>query len=319
MFACTFAFDAGAAEKIIRYGGPNNLDTPAGMAQLIFKKTVEDKTNGAIEVQVFPSLQLGKIVEQIEGVRDGTQEMMNATPAWFNRFYSKIGVLDLPFLVTDWQEAERLVTAPAFDKLLAAAEKETGIKVLGALPTGFRNVINKKRPVNKMNDFPGLKLRMQDSPVHLAAFKALGASPIVISWAETYQAVQTGVVDGLENTLTELLSYKFYEVAPYISKTRHVLSVHLVYMNPKFYDGLTKDQQKAVDEGMRAMQIAIGVIAERAAITASRGLVQAGAKVNDVPGETLAAMKMAMKPVYEKFGKEFEPTLSELQKAVAGK
>ena len=318
LFVFTFTTGTLAADKVIRYGFPTSLETPTGICTQLFKRLVEEKSGGAMEVQLFPALQLGKIVEQIEGVRSGTQEMMMSTPAWFSRFYAQIDVLSLPYLVTDWKSVGRLIKSDAFNKLSSEAEQATEIKIVGALPIGFRNVINSKRSVKKIEDLSGLKLRLQDSQVHLATFQALGASPIALPWAEVYQAVQTNVVDGLENNLTELLSFKFYEVAPYISRTNHFFSIFLVYLNKEFFDQLTNEEKRIIADAMRASEILSLILGEQGETKAARDLVNAGAKLNDVSKDTILKMQKAVEPVYKKFGEKFEPTLSQLQKAAAG-
>jgi tripartite ATP-independent transporter DctP family solute receptor len=319
LLVCVFAFNASAA-KIIRMGTPEPRgDTPAFIGMLLFEKLVEEKSNGSLEVQLFPSLQLGKIVEQIEGVRDGSQEMMMSTPAWFNRFFQKIDVLSLPYLVTDWKSVDRLIKSKPFKDLLDEAERETGIKIVGAFPSGFRNVLNSVRPVNSMSDLNGLKLRLQDSKVHLATFKALGANPIALPWAEVYLAVQTGVVDGLEIPMTAIDQGKFYEVAPYISTTRHFFATYLIYMNKEFYDDLTKTEQQIVDDSIRAAEMVDLLLAETSEGVSSQTIVSRGGKVNAVSDSEITAMQKAVQPVYEEFGKVFEPTLSQLQEAAAGK
>ena len=125
--------------------------------------------------------------------------------------------------MTDWDSAERLLNSPVAKKVAAEAEQATGVKIAAWYPVGFRNVINNKRPVQELADLAGLKIRLQNSPVHLSTFRGMGANPIAVPWTEVYQAVQTGVVDGLENSLNVLLVHKFYEVAPYISQDQPLL------------------------------------------------------------------------------------------------
>jgi len=118
-----------------------------------------------------------------------------ASPGWFSQFYPRMDMLELPFLVTDWDQAQRMLSSQAFQDLAKAAEEETDILIYGKFPYGFRNIANSKRSVETLEDLKGLKLRVQNSPAHLATFQALGASPVALAWDETYQAVQTGVVE----------------------------------------------------------------------------------------------------------------------------
>lgn len=308
---------APAQAKTIRAGLTDPLDTPHGQAMVLFKDVMEKETSGGITVQLFPSLQLGQILEQVEGVQQGSQEMMMATPAWFSRFYPRIDVFSLPYLVTDWTAGERLFRSPAVAEIWRDAEKATGIKIAGAFPVGFRNVINKKRPIQTAADLSGLKIRLQNSPVQIATLRALGANPVVIAWGETHQAVQTGIVDGLENSLPVLVSTRFAEVAPYLSQTRHFFEHFLVFVNAKFYSGLTPAERAAYDKAMDMAEAHCLDLVKKAEASAVAAIEKQGAKVNDLPPAEIAKLQAAVKPVYDEFGPKFEPYLANLRRAIA--
>ena len=191
---------ANAADITIRAGLTDPLDTPYGEAMLEFKRIVEEGSNNRIAVQLFPSAQLGAVPEQLENVKVGAQEMALFSPAYAGQFFPAFNVLELPFLVTNWDEAQAMLDSAAFKALTDEAADAIGIKVVGNFPTASATS-QQPPPVAAMSDFP-MKLRVQNSPVHIAAFQALGAGPVAIGWDETYQAVQTGVVDGLENANT---------------------------------------------------------------------------------------------------------------------
>ena len=309
---------AAQGKKTIRAGITDPLETAHGQGMLEFKKVLEAETGGSIEVKLFPSNQLGTIVEQIENVKQGGQEMSMSTPAWFSSFYPRIDMLELPFLMTSWEQAERLFSSPAFADLSAKAQQASGVRIVGVLPNGFRNVINKRRAVAQVDDLKGLKIRLQNSPVHLATFKALGAVPIGVGWNETYQAVQNGVVDGLENANAVLLNAKFQEVAPFVSNTRHFFGFLLVYVNPRFYDSLTPVEKTAFAKAMKSAEATNLRLAKELDDKAVAGLRAAGAKVNDLTPEALAALRKQVQPVYDEFGPKFQPELEALQKVVGG-
>jgi tripartite ATP-independent transporter DctP family solute receptor len=311
--------DAVAGPKIIRAGTPDPYAMPHSKSMKLFKILVEQQSKGEIKVELYPSMQLGKIVEQIEGVQQGVQEMAQSTAAWFSRFYPTIDALELPYLVTDWDSGERMYTSEAVKKLADEAEKATGIKIVAWFYLGFRHVINNKRPIGKLEDLSGIKIRLQDSPVHLATFRALGANPMAVPWAETYQAIQTGVVDGLENSLSNFVTQKFYEIAPYVSLTSHFFNPILVYMNSGFYNSLTPDEEKIINNALRAAEGMCLILAREADEAALKELKAGGAKVNSVPDDVIKAMQNEVKPVYEKYGKKFEPHFSALRKAAAAK
>ncbi len=306
---------ASAQQVTIRLGFSDPLTTTWGQSASEFKRLVETQSNGRIQVQLFPSSQLGNIPEMMESVRRGAQEMTLGSPGLFSRFYPRADMLEMPFLVTDWDQAGRMLKSSAFQNLLKAAEQQTQIKIIGNFPYGFRNIINSKRAIKTVADFRGLKLRTQASPAHLAAFRALGANPVALPIDETYQAVQTGVVDGLENANSMLLANKYPEIAKHVSLTKHLFGMLFVFMNPKFYDGLSDADRALVTKAMRdaeAFNLKLSLEAEKNSV---EGLRKAGAEVTEVTPENLKAMRAAVQKVYDEFGAKFEPEFSALQKA----
>ncbi len=280
-----------------------------------FKRMVEAESNGRIKVQLFPGEQLGSLVEQLEHVRQGAQEMALVSPGWFSRFYPRADVLELPFLVTDWDQAQRMLNSQAFRDLALAAAKETDLYSYGKFPYGFRNIANSKRPIKTLEDMRGLKLRTQNSPAHLASFRALGANPIAIAWGETYQAVQTGVVDGLENGSLILAAHKFPEIAKYVSETRHLFGMLLAYVNIKFLDKLSAADRAILDKAMAAAEEMNIRLSREAEVKANNDLRALGAVINEVSPEVIKSMQAAVQPVYDSLGAKFEPDLSALRKA----
>lgn len=308
-----------AQEITIRVGLTDPIDTPYGEAMTEFKRIMEEGGQGRIAVQLFPSAQLGSAGEQLENTKTGVQEIALFSPAYASRFFPKYNVLELPFLVTSWDEAQKMLGSDAYAKLVGDASETMGIRIIGNFPYGFRNVANRKHAVNVLGDFRGLKLRTQPSQVHIAAFEALGASPVAVDWSETYQAVQSGVVDGLENANTVLIANKYPEIAKYVSVTRHLFGMLTVAMNKEMYDGFS-DADRALLQ--RAMAAAEEINLRRALEIEQKSrdtLVELGAEVNDVAPEETAKMREAVKAVYDRFGADLQPYLGELQAAVGTK
>lgn len=312
------AAPAPAQDVTVRVGFSDPITTPWGQGLTEFKRIVETESKGRVAVRLFPSEQLGSLVEMVENVRQGAQEIALASPGWFSQFYPRIDMLELPFLVTDWPQARRLLASRAFDDLARAAEAKTGLLIYAKFPYGFRNIANSKRPVKTLDDLKGLKLRVQNTPAHLAIFRALGANPVALAWGETYQAVQSGVVDGLENANTVLVANKFPEIARYVSVTHHLFGMLLAYINPKFYGRLSEDHRRLLDRAMReaeAKSLAIALEQEQTAIDKLRAL---GAQINVVPPDEIARMRKAVQSVYDEFGPRFQPELKGLQDAARG-
>jgi TRAP-type transport system periplasmic protein len=310
-----FCSEATAQQTTIRFGFSDPLTTTWGQAAVEFKRLVESQSNGRIQIQLFPSSQLGNIPEMMENVRRGAQEMTLGSPGLFSRFYQRADMLEMPFLVTDWDQADRMLKSSAFQSLLKAAEQQTQIRIIGNFPYGFRNIINSKRAIRTVDDFKGLKLRTQASPAHLAAFRALGANPVALPIDETYQAVQTGVVDGLENANSMLLANKYPEIAKHVSLTKHLFGMLFVFINPKFYDGLSEPDRTLITNAVRdaeAFNLKLSLEAEKNSV---EGLRKAGATVTEVTPENLKQMRAAVQKVYDELGAKFEPEFSALQKA----
>lgn len=312
--SCSFAGDADA-KKIIRAGTADPLSIPHSKAMLLFKDLVERRSNGELEVQIFPALQLGEIAEQVHAVQDGNQEMMQTTAAWFSRFFPAIDVVELPYLVTDWESAQRMYRSPAIKKLADAAEAATGIKILGWYYIGFRHTLNKKHPISTVANFDKLKLRLQDSPVHMATFRALGSNPIVVPWGETPKALESGLVDGLENSLANFISVKFYENAKYLSMTGHFFNTSAVLINAKFYKSLTDQERAIIDEAAMAGEQMSLILARDAENDAKIGLRDRKVIVNDLAPDEVRKMKAKVQPIYDQFGPKFEPYLTQLREA----
>ena len=316
IMAVAFASPVTAQQITIRFGFSDPVTTTWGQAASEFKRLVEAESNRRIQVQLFPSSQLGNIPEMIEHVRRGAQEMSLGSPGLFSRFYQRADMLELPFLVTDWNQVDRMLQSQAFRDLIKAAEQHAQIRIFGNLPYGFRNVINSKRSIRTVDDFKGLKLRTQSSLAHLAAFRALGANPVALPIDETYQAVQMGVVDGLENANSMLLAAKYPEIAKYVSLTRHLFGMLWVFMNPKFDDGLSEADRALLTRAMRAAEAYNLKLSLEAEKSSMEGLRKAGATVTEVSPEALKAMRAAVQKVYDEFGQRFEPELSSVQRAI---
>jgi len=299
----------------IRVGFSDPVTTPWGLSLQEFKRIVETESNGRIKVQLYPSEQLGSLVEMIENVRNGAQEISLASPAWFSQFYPKIDMLEMPFLVTNWDEGRRLLSSKAYSDLLDSAEKATGVRIFATFPFGFRNIVNSKRPVTKMDDLKGLKLRVINSPTQLAVWRALGANPVGMAWSEVYQAVQTGVIDGLENTPGVLAANKFPEIAKYLSESRHMYGIMLTYLNVKFFNSLSPADQALVNKAMKAAEEFNLKNVVELEEKSDRDLKGMGAVINKISEENMNAMRKAVQPVYDSLAPKFEPELTAIRKA----
>jgi TRAP-type transport system periplasmic protein len=316
LMALGLSSQSSAQSITVRLGFSDPVTTPWGQSLTEFKRIVESESKNRIQVQLYPSEQLGSLVEMIENVRQGAQEMSCASPSWLAQFYPKIELLELPFLVTTWDEAWRLLDSKPYHDLLAAADKAANLHVYATFPFGFRIIANNKHSIAGIEDLKGLKLRVINSPTQIAVWRALGANPVGMNWSEVYNAAQTGVIDGVENTPGVLAANKFPEVTKYVSVSRHMFGIMLCYINPKFYAGLSSDDHALLDRAMHAAEdfnrknvIALEEQAEK-------DLKSQGGVINQVSPEAFAKMRSAVQPVYGSVSAKFDPELAELRKVI---
>jgi len=209
-----------------------------------FKELVEDRSGGRIKVEVFPNAQLGGEREMLEGLQLGTFEMAMVSSGPMGGFVPEFALLDLGFLFNDNAQAQEVLYGPVGD-YLNQKMIEVGIRRLAYLDCGFRNVYGHK-PVTKVDDLKGFKVRVMENPAHLELFKAIGANPLPMAWPELYTAMQQGVIDGAENVPDAYANAKHYEVAKYYSLTNHVYLTMMFLISENFYQRLPDDLKKIV-------------------------------------------------------------------------
>ncbi|MEK4803133.1 MULTISPECIES: TRAP transporter substrate-binding protein [Oceanobacillus] len=212
-----------------------------------FKEIVEEKAEGAIEVELYHSGQLGDDRAMTEAVQLGTQEMAIVSVGNVTPFVPESAIVEFPFIFPSNEVAYEVLDGPAGQKILDKFPEKNMIG-LGFWENGFRNVTSNVQQIETAEDFEGLKLRTMSNDVHIDAFKALGANPTPMAFTELYTGLQQGAVDGQENPYPLIYLNKFFEVQKYMSDTQHVYSPYLVLLSKNFYDQLTEEQQGIVKE-----------------------------------------------------------------------
>jgi len=248
-----------AAEKskpiIIKLSDQLNIENPQYKAHMYFADLVKEKTNGAIEVQVFPNSQLGNARESLEGTLTGVIEMTKAAAAAVSPFVKELSVFSLPYVFTNKEDIFKALDGKV-GQILNKKLEDAGFKLISYYDAGFRHVLNSKRPINRLEDLKGLKIRVMGDPIMIESFNTLGALATPIAYAELYSALKQGVVDGAENPVVAIYAMKFYEVTKYLSLTNHFYDLNLVVMGKKFFDEkLTSEQQKIILESGKETQI----------------------------------------------------------------
>ena len=267
-----------------------------------FARRINSATGGSIEIRVYPGGQLGKGEREfLEGMQMGTIDLAVTATGPISGFSQSMMVLDLPFLFRDYHHVDAVLDGAVGRKLLDDLEKAR-LKGLSFLENGFRNFTNSARPLLKPDDFRGLKFRTMENPVHLASVRQLGAQAVPMSWGEVYTSLQTKVIDGQENPVAVIHGHKLNEVQKYLSLTGHFYSPAPLTMSLSRFTSLSPEWRRLFIE--KAVEVAVY---ERKVIRDNeqqqiRDLKAWGMDVRNVDKGLFVA---AMKPVYEKFEKQY--------------
>ncbi len=232
----------------IRVSICNSMLHPQGVGMSVFKKIVEKETNGEVQVQIYPSSVLGGERESIEQVQRKSIEMATASAGPLTLFNKKIYVMDIPFAFDDYYTAWMVMDSPIAEELWKSFEKEAGLKVLGIMENGFRQITNRIRPIYTPDDLKGIKIRVMEAPMHIANFRELGANPTPIPWPELYMTLQQKIVDGQENPITNIWETKMYEVQKYVSLTKHIYDAMPLCANLEWFNNLPAEYQVILEK-----------------------------------------------------------------------
>ena len=237
------------AATVIKVGHGANDKYHMHRALLHFEDLVEKGSNGSIDVQIFPSSQMGPDREMIEGVQTGVLEMAVSPSSFFAGWDQSFAVIELPYMYPGKQVALDVLNGPAGDEMLGKLENQ-GLVGLGWLENGVRHVTNNVRPIRSPEDLKGVKLRTMKVPAHVDTFQALGANPTPMNFGEVYSALQQGVIDGQENPVALIDSQRFYEVQKHVSLTSHVFTTYIPVISGAFFNSLSADDQSLLQNSM---------------------------------------------------------------------
>lgn len=302
-FAVTslFGFSASAQTPIvIKLSHVVAENTPKGQASLKFKELAEKKLPGKVQVQVFPNSQLFGDAKEMEALLLNDVQIIAPSLSKFDRYTKKIQVFDLPFIFKDADAALRFENSKEGRALLKSME-DKGLVGLDYWGNGMRHFAANK-DFRLPQDIKGLKFRIQASDVYEAIMKSVGANGQKMAFAEVYQALQTGVVDGQENSFSNMYSQKFHEVQKTILETNHGILDYMVVVNAKWWNGLPADVKKGLSEAMAEATVFNNQIAKQKNDEARAAIEAAGkAKIVKLTDAQLAEWKKAMQPVYKQF------------------
>jgi len=235
---------------IIKFSHVVAADTPKGKGALKFKELAEARTKGAVKVEVYPNSQLFKDGEEMQMLQLGNVQILAPSVSKFGPLGAReFEVFDLPFIFDDEKDLHNVTQGRIGQELFKKLDSK-GIIGLAYWDNGFKQMSSNK-PLKTPADFRGQKIRIQSSKILDAQMRALGATPQVMAFSEVYQALQTGVVDGQENTWSNIYTQKFYEVQKYITVSNHGVIEYAVIVNKKFWEGLPADIRATLDGAMK--------------------------------------------------------------------
>ena len=284
---------------VIKFSHVVAADTPKGKAADKFAELAAKYTNGRVKVEVYPNSTLYKDKEELEALQLGAVQMLAPSNSKFGPIGIKeFEVFDLPYILPDLAALRKVTDGPLGAKLLKLLDAK-GMTGLAYWDNGFKQMSANKKLITPA-DYKGLKFRIQSSKVLEAQFRALGAIPQVMAFSDVYQALQTGVVDGQENTWSNIYTQKMHEVQKYMTVTNHGYIGYVVVVNKKFWDGLPPDIR---DELSKAMKEATDYGNSQSAKDNDDALEEikksGKSEIITLTPEQNEAMRKAMMPVYK--------------------
>ncbi|MDH1264567.1 MULTISPECIES: C4-dicarboxylate TRAP substrate-binding protein DctP [unclassified Pseudomonas] len=303
--ACALSLSiAGMAQAadpiVIKFAHVVAEHTPKGQGALLFKQLVEERMAGKVTVQVYPNSSLFGDGKEMEALLLGDVQLIAPSLAKFEHYTKQIQIFDLPFLFNDIAAVDRFQQSPEGQALLKSMEGK-GITGLGYWHNGMKQLSANKKLVEP-KDARGLKFRVQASAVLDEQFKALRAAPRKMSFAEVYQGLQTGVVNGAENPYSNIYSQKMHEVQKFITESDHGVLDYMVITNTKFWSGLPDDVRTELEAILAEVTVEVNKQAEALNQNDKKRILEAGTtEIITLTPEQRELWREAMRPVWKKF------------------
>lgn len=243
-----------AAEKAVefRFATASFPGLPTHTATIKFAEIVKEKSNGRIIINPIQERKMGADLDVIELARGGAIEMGHASTAVFDGYIPDLNALQLPFLINDYDQLQKVFLADFTKKLIQKIET-INLHPLGLIENGYRHIGNNLRSVYKPEDLKGIKLRVAESKMHQEIFETMGAIPVPISYGEIYTSLKTGVINGTEINATSASSEKLMEVIKYFSMTGHFFWPSIGFVNKNLWDKLSPEDQKILEDAWNEM------------------------------------------------------------------
>lgn len=278
-------------------------------AEAEFIKYVQEASDGKITIEYFPNAALGGDVEMLEGCSMGTVQMCNPAISVLTTYDDKFGILDMPFLFSDYEAGLSALNKGELGNKLKEMMAGTGIRLADEFYFGgYRGLSNNIRTVRTPEDMSGLKIRVMESPVFISSFTLLGANPTPMSFSELFTGLQNKTVDGQDNDPSLTYTSQYYEVQKYYTNLEHIVSFGTIAMSENWYDALPDAYKKIIDEGVKILTDYTTENSYKSYEQYLKQLEDAGMEVTYLTHDERIAFKKKVEPMYEeyydKFGKE---------------
>lgn len=304
----TGAMAADIKDRTIKYAVIYDIKHPHGLGAHKFADLVAQRSDNKMKVKIYPNATLGGEIAITSAMQGGTVEMSAIATSQLVGVIRDFAALDLPFLFNSDKEVDRVVDGPVgktfLDKL-----PEKGLVGLSYFEHGFRNLTNSRRPVTKMEDIQGLKIRVEQNAVAIDTWNALGSNAVPMPFPELYGALEQKAVDGQENPYSTVDSAKFYEVQKYLSVTKHKYTPLIVIMSKKFWDQLSADEKKVIQEAATEAAVYQRKANRDLSEQYLESLKKVGMQINEVPAAEVARMRAKVQPVVDKYSAQIGGTL----------
>lgn len=312
------------AQQQLKAGTAMTPDHPAALLLKKFSEELDASSAGKLKLQVLTNGVLGADVQMQAQLQAGTQDVMTTGTATMASQVKEMAILDFPYVFQSGEEFDRVMDGP-MGKLLSDKAYDKGWVVLAYTHNGFRNTTNSKRPINKWEDFNGLKLRVIQNAMYIDMFKQLGANPTPMPVTEVYTALETKTVDGQENPLPQIVTMKMQEVQKYLSMTQHSINSEAMLIGRKSWEKLSKDEQAVVIAAANEAKVWKRQQLKSMEAGMLDTVKKAGMQVNEVSLAERQRMAKQLKPVIDRqtervgedFGRQFYAEVQKVRGAMS--
>ncbi len=286
------------AETTIRIAHSTPESSPIHRALVFFQEELEARSDGEMQVEIFPGGQIGSVQEATELVQSGNITMTTGASVLLSSMVPELMVLDQFLLFEDEEQARSVLDGPAGRSLLDAMESR-GLKGMGFMELGFRHFTNSRAPLDSVEAFEGLRMRSADNPIQITAWRSIDAVPLPLAWGEIYPSLQQNLIDGQESALSSIIIERFFEVQDYVTLTGHIYWPELWIADLAFFDALSPEEQALLMEVAGETVTLQRELAAEANAAALAELEAKGLVVNELPAEARQAMGETMNAAIE--------------------